>query len=361
MKISMSSSPRGIALVVVMVAIFVLAILTGGFAYSMKVEMRLAMNANHDGELLWLGRSGVERARWILAQQLSVPNEPYDSLNQKWAGGPGDLAESNSPLSDVSLDNYQIGDGAISIKITDQERKFNINIADQSVLQKALILMGANASDTPTVVDSILDWIDPDDNPRMNGAESDYYQSLNPPYYSKNRPIDDLSELLLVRGIRDDPALYWGGASSNHPPAFFQKLSPSGTAEATSYSAGLVDLFTPISSGKLNINTASQTTLQLIPGVDESTAAQIIRVRAGPDGVDGTEDDTPFQSVAELATVGLNNAAAQQLGRYCDVRSHVFQVEVIADIGGYKRHFFAILGRNNQRDIQILSFYWKDQ
>ena len=192
MKISASSSPHGIALVVVMVAIFVLAILTGGFAYSMKVEMRLAMNANHDGEMLWLGRSGVERARWILAQQLSVPNEPYDSLNQKWAGGPGDLAESNSPLSDVSLDNYQTGDGTISIKITDLERKFNINSADQPVIQKALILMGASASDTPEVVNSILDWIDPDDNPRMSGAESDYYQSLNPPYYAKNRPIDDL-------------------------------------------------------------------------------------------------------------------------------------------------------------------------
>jgi hypothetical protein len=34
-------------------------------------------------------------------------------------------------------------------------------------------------------------------------------------------------------------------------------------------------------------------------------------------------------------------------------------VQVDADVGGYKRTFFAVLGRNSQRDVQILSFYWK--
>ena len=40
---------------------------------------------------------------------------------------------------------------------------------------------------------------------------------------------------------------------------------------------------------------------QLLPGVDEVVAQNIIRVRAGLDGVDGTEDDTPFQSLAMLS------------------------------------------------------------
>ena len=63
----------------------------------MKVETRLAQNANSEQQMLWLGRSGVELARYVLSQH--PPNEPFDSLNQRWAGGPGSLAESNGVLS----------------------------------------------------------------------------------------------------------------------------------------------------------------------------------------------------------------------------------------------------------------------
>jgi DNA uptake protein ComE-like DNA-binding protein len=54
---------------------------------------------------------------------------------------------------------------------------------------------------TPDIANSILDWIDPDDEPRTNGAESDYYESLSPPYQAKNGPLDSLEELLLVKGV----------------------------------------------------------------------------------------------------------------------------------------------------------------
>ena len=61
------SSQQGIALVIVMISILVLTVLAGGFAYSMKVETKLARNANSEADLEWLGRSGVEYARWVLA------------------------------------------------------------------------------------------------------------------------------------------------------------------------------------------------------------------------------------------------------------------------------------------------------
>src|SRR5262249_46209370 len=54
---------------------------------------------------------------------------------------------------------------------------------------------------TEDIVNSILDWIDPDDEPRANGAEDDYYQSLTPPYHCKNAALDSLEELLLVKGV----------------------------------------------------------------------------------------------------------------------------------------------------------------
>ena len=114
-----------------------------------------------------------------------------------------------------------LGTGSFTWKITDLERKFNINTAPEPILQQALMLMGVDAGQMTPIVNCILDWIDPDDSPRMQGAESDYYQSLQPPYLAKNGPIDDMSELLLIKNIT--PELYWGAACTNHSPAAFQQ------------------------------------------------------------------------------------------------------------------------------------------
>jgi type II secretory pathway component PulK len=277
MKIRTRHNSDGIALIMVMCAIFVLSALAAGLALSMKVETRLAQNADSEQQLLWLGRSGVEYARYILSQELAIPNQPYDSLNQKWAGGSGSLAESNSVLSSLSLDNYPVGDGTVSIKIIDLERKVNINTAiypaNSQMIHQALTLMGVDANDISVVSDSILDWIGPA-GPRVAGAESDYYQGLAVPYYAKNAPIDDLSELLLVKGILDHPEIYWGGAATNHEPAQFQHKLGFGTApgQIPDYPFGLTDIFTPFSSGKINVNTADANVLQMIPGVDNAMA-----------------------------------------------------------------------------------------
>lgn len=348
------------ALIVVMIAIFVFSALAAEFALSMKVEMHLAQKADNEQQLLWLGRSGVEYARWILSQSASIPSEPYDSLNQIWAGGPGGMGETNSPLAGISMDNFPVGDGTISIKITDLERKANINTADAGMLQQTLTLMGVDADSLSVVSDSIQDWRSPPAPPRVAGAENDYYQGLSPPYYAKNAPIDDLSELLLVKGVT--PEMYWGTAASGHAPAKFQhpKLGL-GTApgETPDYPFGLADVFTPVSTGRININTASANVLQMIPGVDTNTAAAIIQQRAGPDGVDGTDDDTPFPNSNISAIPGVNPAAVAQINRYVTTRSSTFEVHITAHIGDSSRDFTAILFRNTATDIQVLRFYWK--
>jgi hypothetical protein len=122
---------------------------------------------------------------------------------------------------------------------------------------------------------------------------------------------------------------------------------------------GLAELFTPFSSGRINVNTASVASLQAIPNVDENIAAQIVKLRSGPDGADGTEDDTPFINANEaLVNAGVNPQLIPQIGRDCDVRSRTFAVEVDAEIGGTRRTFHAIIGRASARDVQVLSFYW---
>ena len=359
MKTPVQTKTRGIALIIVMIAIFVLSVMAAVFATSMKVETKLAQNADHDQQLLWLGRSGVERARWILSEQMTIPNEPYDSLNQFWASGQTSLAESNSVFAGLSLDDYPVGDGTVSIKIIDLERKVNINTlsANPAELQQALNLMGVGADGISVISDSIQDWIGPPNSPRPAGAESDYYQTLDPPYYAKNAPMDDLSELLLVRGIRDHPEIYWGGSPTNQAPARFQqKLGlVNSPFETPDYPFGLTNIFTTLSTGRINVNTADENVLQMLPGVDETTAQNIIKLRAGPDGEDGTADDTPLGNPAQITTAGAPAAAAN----LCAVRSSTFEVHVTARIGDYHRDYVAILYRNSPTDIQVLSFYWE--
>lgn len=358
---------RGVALIIVMMFLVVLGILAGKFAYSMKVEAKLARNASSEVELQWMGRSGVEYARWILGQP---KKEPFDSLNQIWAGGPGSMDDTNSPLADVRLDQpIEFGNGKFTVKITDLERKVNLNLArnpaqGESMLQQAFTIMGVDAAETSGLTSSILDWIDQDDAIRVGGAEKEYYQGLEPPYNAKNGPVDEMSELLLVKGIT--PELLWGAGGSGvenpgHRIAAFQakQHGRSGFGEGRGYTVGLADLFCTMSLGKINVNTASASVLQMVPAINESMAAEIIKLRAGMDGVDGTEDDVPFRSVSQMAHAGLPQQAQGMLAQMCDIRSATFEVVVNAEVNGYSRQFVSVLRRNAPKDVQMLTFTWR--
>ena len=79
---------------------------------------------------------------------------------------------------------------------------------------KVLTLSGVEAGENKDIIaDSILDWIDDDKNHRLNGAESEFYQGLTPPYFPKNAPIENLDELIKIRGI-DKNILY---GTDQHP------------------------------------------------------------------------------------------------------------------------------------------------
>jgi type II secretory pathway component PulK len=361
MKINPRPKTDGIALLIVMCAIFVLSIMAAAMAFSMKVESTLAQHTDTDQQLIWLGRSGVELARWLLAQETGIPGEPYDALNQIWAGGAGGPGETNSMLTGIDLNNYQIGDGTVSIKIMDLERFANINTAPAPELQQALTLMGVNVDEISIVTDSIQDWVQPGNMPRIAGAKNDYYQGLNPPYDCKEAPMDDISELLLVKGIWDhpeiyDPKKYAASMTGSAGPSLRHHLGfGNAPGETPNYPFGLVDLFTPFSQGRININTADRNVLQLIPGVDATVADNLLKLRAGPDGVDGTADDTPFPDAGgALRTAGDPDPRA---GNLVATHSATFRVTVTARLGGYTRDFNAILFRTG-RTVQVVGFYW---
>jgi type II secretory pathway component PulK len=359
MKIGHQPPRQGIALIIVLISVVTLSILVGNFASSMKVETTLARNSSMDSELEWMARSGVELAKYVLSQT-GQGGMQFEALNQKWAGGTGDT---NSLVADLPLDDYKLGRGRVSVKIVDLERKFNINTitpANSEVLGQALLLIGVDAAEKDKIKNAILDWMDPKTTGSRDTGDS-YYMSLPTPYRAKHGPFDDITELMRVRYIRDEPDMFYGSGQSGqfsrgqiHRPGLGRSA-----LERPTYPVGFVDLFTTLSSGRVNINTASATVLQCIPEVEESLAQAIIGARAAPeDPPEGVEGRMAFRSVQEIQRVpGMPPFIIGQLARYCDVRSTTFEVQVEASIGNYKRHYTAVLRRDGNK-LQTLFMYW---
>jgi type II secretory pathway component PulK len=342
--------PRGAALVVVLVLILAMIVIAGAFAYAMKVESRLSVRGQSHAELDWAGRSGVEFAKWVLDTQRRLPSEnTYDALNQFWAGGPGPTNSVDNPFLDVSLTGLQLGDATLSVSIEDQERYLNVNSLNQLQLELLLQLAGAGAGDAASIAAAIMDWRDPNDTELLGGAESSsYYLGLPTPYFAKNGPVDELPELLLVRGI--SPDLYWGGSV---PVA----VSPGrGQILPQEPLPGLVSLLCAVSSGRVNINTASPGVLRAMFSGNDFIPSQILQRRQGPDGVDGSLDDFPFRNPAELqpfmAVGGTNNPLATGF----ITQSSTFEVRVLVQMRGVEGKYRALLRRGGSRELQIMTF-----
>jgi general secretion pathway protein K len=312
--IGRANNCSGVAIIIVLWVVMVLSLLISGFAFTMHVETQVASFARKELKAEMLARSGIEVARMelILHQQASA-EAAFDALNQDWATN-----------EDLYVD-HELGDGIYNVKITDEESKIPINRATDLQLKRLLDLLGVDPFDADVIVDSIFDWIDADDLTRLNGAESDYYQSLSPPYRAKNAPMDRVEELLLVRGVT--PELYHGTATED------QEAHPS-----------FPELFTTMSSGKVNVNTASSIVLQAMLNLDDQQVQGLLSRRDGPDGIPGTEDDQPFQSVADL-TQWIGGLGATNVANLVDVHSSFFTVKSTGEVGGVKRTLIATLRR----------------
>jgi general secretion pathway protein K len=312
------SGDRGIAIVIVLWVVLVLSLLISGFAFTMHVETQVASYARKELKAEMLARSGIEVARMQLILDAQSPtNSGFDALNQDWA------------TNELLYVDHELGDGTFNVKVTDEESKIPINRVTDVQLKRLCGLLGVEPSDSDVIVDSILDWIEPGDLTRLNGAKSDYYESLSPPYRAKNAPMDRVEELLLIRGVT--PELYQGTPATDTDPAV----------------PGLSEVLTTMTSGTINVNTASAIVLQTMLGLDDTQVQAVISHRDGADGIPGTEDDMPFRSPAEFfAAVGnLSPANTQAAQAVVTVKSSFFTVKSTGQVGGVKRTILATLHR----------------
>jgi len=104
--------------------------------------------------------------------------------------------------------------GSVSATIEFSEAKFNVNtLIDKEgkdkqwekdyynrLLREVLTSLGADVSAKDDMVNALLDWIDPDEEARLGGAEDGHYESKDVPYKTANRMMSSISELRLVEG-----------------------------------------------------------------------------------------------------------------------------------------------------------------
>ena len=155
----------------------------------------------------------------------------------------------DAPYWSPATDPYEvkIGSRGYFVWVTCENGKLNINLASSEMLKEFFRHKGLSPVETTIVVNSILDWIDKDDQSRFQGAESSYYNTLSTPYPCKNAFFENIEELMLVRGIT---------------PAIFTSIRDDITV------FGL--------SAKININFASEAVLTAVPGMPPAAITEIL-------------------------------------------------------------------------------------
>jgi len=207
--------PRGMVLIVVLVVISLLSLSALTFSQLMLAERRAAEVSAAQARARAAADSGVEMVRLFLVRDREEQNELggwYD--NQRQFGGrlvqyQGDGEYTDPKRFTIIAPNMDDGRyGGLRYGLEDESTRLNLNVLatlDEKFGADAGrgILMGLPGMNEE-IADSILDWIDEDDEAREYGAEADYYTANEPAYRPKNGPLETIEELLLVRGVTPD-------------------------------------------------------------------------------------------------------------------------------------------------------------
>ena len=240
---------KGLALLMVLWVTTLLAVIVGEFCYAMKIEINITRNFKESTQGYYIALAGVNRA----AAELIKETTGMQKLQTP-------VEEANDDDADENLIEWRVGanippilfgEGEYKVKISNESGKININKATRSMLRMLLEGFDLDESEKDTIADSIMDWRDKDNLHRINGAEDDYYQSLDDPYECKDEDFDAIEELLLVKGVTAD--IFYGGLES------------------------MVTIYTQ--TDKININAASWEMLIALPGMTEAAAREIITFR----------------------------------------------------------------------------------
>jgi general secretion pathway protein K len=257
---------KGVALIMVLWVIAILSVVVLEFCFAMRTEVNITQNYKEELQLYAIAQGGFQRA----VAELIFKHDPKVQQMRK--------ALQTLQTQEIPLDKKEwvtdgrpyplsFDQGSCEIKIMSEAGKININLVSDITLRKIIGNLGLEGEARDIVVDSILDWRDPDDFQRLNGAENEYYQSLKAPYNCKNGNLDSIEELLLVRGITPD--LFYG-----------RKGIKKGEEGVKTDRIGLKDIFSIYSLGEqIDINSATPIVLKFVLGIPDEISQLIIKAR----------------------------------------------------------------------------------
>ena len=239
---------RGFALVAVLLVLALIGIAGAEFAYSMRLEATAVRAWKEEIAATHLAEAAVEQAVREIAADFA-----YVLLAED-----GELTFFNrerAPLVRLPRTEVALGGGHFSYRLTDEEARLNLNAAPPERLDRLLQLLQLDKRSRDVILDSLQDWRDPNEEHRVNGAESeDYYLKLPVPYRSHNANLESVNELLQIRGVT--PALFNG--AEGRP--------------------GLVDFVTVKTGGQVNLNTAGPMILRSL-GLSDAEISDIEQSR----------------------------------------------------------------------------------
>ena len=302
------SSQRGIALLTILVMVALATILAATIA---KRQTNTAENTGYlmrqDQSLLY-AKSAEAFFSELLIQD-SDNGSSIDHLQENWA---------------KPMPAFPVEDGFISGRLLDESGKFNLNNllkADGSVddsarrwFEKLLQRVWLPAE----LSQAVIDWQDADDETTgAMGAESNYYQGLDPSYLASNTRFHQVEELKLVRGFEGKN---------------YDLIAPYVTAlpEAT----------------KINMNTAAPLLLASIdPKLDLKTLEQELKAKQA--------ELAYFNSVEDLwklnAFSGIEPQNKTDAAAWLDSKSNYFTAQIEVVLSERKRQFSSAMMRKDKQ------------
>lgn len=242
---------RGNILIIVLWVIVTLVILVMGLSFEARSDVERTILYRNRTKAYWLARAAVERVKY-----------DYAMARLNFADGEDDKKTHY---------HYDFDEGYAECLVRSSSSLMPINTMKDDLWKQLFKLYDLDDQRIDEIVDCIMDWRDADDLVRLNGAETDYYDSLSPPYEARNGPFYSLEEIQLVKGVSE--AMYYGYGGK----------------------PGLKDLLTEGRGGatRFDINSAPAGILMAFLEITAEDAQQIIQAR----------EEKLFNSVEEAGNV----------------------------------------------------------
>jgi general secretion pathway protein K len=298
-----ASNERGVALMLALLILALLMALILEFDAAARRELREAAAFRDDFRATTLSRAGIHAIRALFYEDIRLKRlagQSHDGLHDLWA----------KPIV-----NFPLGDGLLTAQLSDERGKLSLNdlgdaadpLAQKIKIDRMKRLFELLKLD-PRLVDGIVDWIDADDDPQPDGAESDHYQSLKPPYRAANAPLQSVRELSLIKGMTD---------------AVVQRVQPFVTVYG--------------GEGWINLNTADPLVIQsLDPDITTAMAGELVQLR-------------PFRTVQDVDQVSAFEPIAKSKlrpGNAYRVQTDYISARMTVSIGAVTKNATAVFQRN---------------